>query len=86
LAEISGVNYGNVTTNHHQAIKKLADQFKVMAVSNDGVIEAIGWKEPAEKSYLMAVQWHPERMDNTNKLSYPLAEQFLSEARKFYNK
>lgn len=85
LAEISGVNYGNVTTNHHQTIKKLADQFKVLAVSNDGLIEAIGWKEPAEKPFLMAVQWHPERMDNTNMLSYPLAEQFLSEAwKQFY--
>lgn len=83
LSELSGVEKGNVTTNHHQAVKRLSDAFRVMATANDGIVESIGWKDPNKKPYLMAVQWHPERMDSTNKLSRPLAEKFLSEARKY---
>lgn len=86
LSEISGVEGGSVTTNHHQAVKGLADAFRVMATSNDGLVESIGWKEPLDKPYLMAVQWHPERMDSTNRLSRPLAEKFLSEAQFYHEK
>ena len=51
-----------VTVNsiHHQAIKDLAPGFAVEAVSNeDGLVEAIRRSDSA-KSYLAAVQWHPE--------------------------
>ena len=51
-----------VTVNsiHHQAIKDLAPGFAVEAVSNeDGLVEAIRRSDRA-KSYLAAVQWHPE--------------------------
>ena len=85
LSEVSGVDGGQVATNHHQAVKKLANTFRVMATSNDGIVESIGWKDPENKPYLMAVQWHPERMDSTNMLSRPLAEKFLNEAQ-FYTK
>jgi putative glutamine amidotransferase len=56
--------YGNrenpqVNTVHHQAIKTLGRDLEIYAVSNDGLIEAIGYKkEPAGK--IMGVQWHPE--------------------------
>jgi len=86
LSMISGVDGGQVTTNHHQAVQRLADTFRVMATSNDGLIESIGWKDPADKPWLMAVQWHPERMDSTNMLSRPLAENFLDEARIYQEK
>jgi len=86
LSEISGVKGGRVTTNHHQAVKRLADAFRVMATSNDGLVESIGWKEASDKPYLMAVQWHPERMDSTNMLSRPLAEKFLNEAQFYHEK
>lgn len=49
--------YGNnavVNSIHHQAINRVADDFKVTAVSEDGTIEAI------EKGNLIGVQWHPE--------------------------
>ena len=51
-----------VTVNsiHHQAIKDLAPGFAVEAVSNeDGLVEAIRRRDNT-KSYLAAVQWHPE--------------------------
>lgn len=70
----------SVTSNHHQAVKRTADDLKVLAVANDGVVEAIGWKVPTNKPFLLGVQWHPERMDTISRLSMPLARRFLEEA------
>jgi putative glutamine amidotransferase len=36
----------------------------VNALSPDGVIEGMERKEPEGRSFLMLVQWHPERMAN----------------------
>jgi putative glutamine amidotransferase len=55
-----GVERVRVNSIHHQAIKRLADTFEAEAFSvSDGIIEAIRRKDPA-KSYVAAVQWHPE--------------------------
>ena len=51
-----------VTVNsiHHQAIKELAPGFEVEAFSfKDGLVEAIR-RTDLSRSYLAAVQWHPE--------------------------
>ncbi len=44
---------------HHQAIKKLGSGLSVMAIADDGVIEAV---YSTENRYLRAYQWHPERL------------------------
>lgn len=46
-----------VNSYHHQAIKDLSDRLKCMAVSEDGIIEAV---EMSDKSFAWALQWHPE--------------------------
>ena len=43
-----------VNSIHHQAINRVAEGFKVTAVSDDGTVEAI------EKGNLIGLQWHPE--------------------------
>ena len=43
-----------VNSIHHQAIKDVAEGFKVTAVAEDGTIEAI------EKGNFIGLQWHPE--------------------------
>ncbi len=68
-----------VNSYHHQAVDKLAPVFVPMAKAKDGIIEAYTWKEAAGKSFLIAVQWHPERLVKENNLSKRLAELFLSE-------
>ncbi len=45
-----------VNSFHHQAINKVAQDFKVIATSEDGIIEAI------EYNKILGVQWHPEQM------------------------
>lgn len=45
-----------INSFHHQSVKRIAEGFKVSALSNDGIIEAI------ECGNIIGVQWHPEEM------------------------
>lgn len=83
IAKISGALQGTTNTNHHQGIEILAPAFRATAWSDDGLIEAIEWKDPMKLTYLLAVQWHPERMNPTNSLSGALGRSFI-EATKIY--
>ncbi len=55
---------GKVNSAHHQAIEVLGNGLKAAAFSSeDHFIEAIEGNNPDEQ-FLIAVQWHPERMVN----------------------
>ncbi|NMM09734.1 MAG: type 1 glutamine amidotransferase [Polaromonas sp.] len=55
-----GVERVRVNSIHHQGIKDLAPEFVAEAYSvTDGIVEAIRRKDPT-KSYIAALQWHPE--------------------------
>ncbi len=69
----------DVTSNHHQAIDRLADPLRISAYADDSIPEAIEWFDRSNKGFLMAVQWHPERMDSLHPYSAPLANEFLKE-------
>lgn len=77
LHHITGVLSGTVNTNHHQAVDNLADGLAVSAKSKDGLIEAFEWIDTTNKPFMLAVQWHPERLDFENPLSKPIGEYFL---------
>jgi putative glutamine amidotransferase len=47
----------SVNSYHHQAVKELAEGLKIMATSEDGLVEAV---EMPAKRFVWAVQWHPE--------------------------
>jgi len=60
LRGIMGVAESQVTSTHHQFVKDLAPGFRVSAESaEDGIVEGI---ERPEVPFLLAVQWHPERL------------------------
>lgn len=86
LSWASNIISGKVSSNHHQSIDQLADAFKFSARATDGIIEAIEWKDAEGKSFLLAVQWHPERMRKDNPLSWNLLELLLHEAHRFQEK
>lgn len=58
-----------VNTIHHQCINKFSDKVKVVAVSEDGIVEGI---EIVGKKFMVGVQWHPEKLykidENSNNI------------------
>lgn len=60
--EVSKAEKGKVNSAHHQGLGKIAEELKVTAVSEDDVPEALEYKNPSNKSFLLCVQWHPERL------------------------
>lgn len=86
LRSIIGFDTGFVTTNHHQAIQRLGNGLKKNAQSPDGIIEGIEWNGAKGKSFMVGVQWHPERMDTSNAFSGKLLQRFLAEAQKYASK
>jgi len=61
LAQLIDETEIQVNSLHHQAIKTIAPQLRVTGKSDDGVIEAI---ESPDRRFLIAVQWHPEEIDD----------------------
>jgi len=61
LAQLIDETDFQVNSLHHQAVKTVAPQLRVTGKSDDGVIEAL---ESPERRFLIAVQWHPEEIDD----------------------
>ncbi|MDQ2863349.1 MAG: gamma-glutamyl-gamma-aminobutyrate hydrolase family protein, partial [Bacteroidota bacterium] len=53
-----------VNSAHHQSVDMPGFGLVVNALSPDGVIEGMERREPEGRSFMMLVQWHPERMVN----------------------
>ncbi|MEI7980259.1 MAG: gamma-glutamyl-gamma-aminobutyrate hydrolase family protein, partial [Bacteroidota bacterium] len=83
LASLTQCDSAFVTTNHHQAVEKLSPLLTANALSKDRTIEGFEWKRPWNKSFLLGVQWHPERMEKNNPLSGTIADEFIKQAKKF---
>jgi putative glutamine amidotransferase len=60
LAQLIDETEIRVNSLHHQAVKTVAPRLKVSGTSEDGVIEAL---ESDDRRFLIAVQWHPEEID-----------------------
>jgi putative glutamine amidotransferase len=59
---LSDADSCEVNSRHHQAVKQVANGFRVTATAPDGVIEAI---EDPGTPFCLGVQWHPENFWRT---------------------
>ena len=75
------LNQGRIKTNsfHHQCIKDLGRLLEVMAVTDDGIIEA--FYMPSYR-YLRGYQWHPERLFQNDENNFKIFEDFINESKK----
>ncbi|MDC1068811.1 gamma-glutamyl-gamma-aminobutyrate hydrolase family protein [Candidatus Kapabacteria bacterium] len=74
LFTLTNKESGEINCNHHQGIDKLSDSFKPSSHSEDGLIES--FENINESTWIMAVQWHPERL-KIKGLSNPIRDEFL---------
>ena len=69
LFEVLGEDKIGVNSIHHQALKEIAPSLRVVARSDDGIVEAV---EAYPIYKILGVQWHPERMayeDKDNRMN-----------------
>ena len=85
LSDVCATLEGIVNSAHHQAIDQVAESLGVNCFSGDGIIEGIEWKDKNNRSPMVAVQWHPERIENKeiNPLSQNIKAWFFGQATKF---
>lgn len=73
IAELVAGEQAVVNSFHHQAVDQLAQGLKANCTAQDGTIEGFEWADRAGKSFLLGVQWHPERMYHHHGEDAPLA-------------
>lgn len=83
LGDITGAMSGTVNSAHHQAVDEPGRSLLVNATSKDNVIEGLEFKDKTNKGFMIAVQWHPERMKDkdTSAFSKNIKKAFLSAIR-----
>ncbi|MFA6440536.1 MAG: gamma-glutamyl-gamma-aminobutyrate hydrolase family protein [Bacteriovoracaceae bacterium] len=87
LHSITSLLRGEINSYHHQSVMVPAEELLVSGSSDDGVVEAMEWKEKEGKPFLLLVQWHPERMtDRTNPFTNAVASAFFAETEQYYTK
>jgi putative glutamine amidotransferase len=57
LYKLMGKERIEVNSYHHQGINRIAEGLEIMAVADDGLVEAVYMPD---RPYVWAVQWHPE--------------------------
>jgi putative glutamine amidotransferase len=76
LYKIFGADRVRVNSLHHQAIDKVAEDLRVVALAEDGIVEAVEYIHP--RSFILGVQWHPESMSSTNSQMNRLFEELIT--------
>lgn len=56
----------STNTRHEYALKEVIEPFKITALSEDNIIEAIEYVD--DNHFIIGVQFHPEDLDNTENL------------------
>lgn len=81
LAELAnGLSEVRVNSSHHQSVLDPGRGLRITAKASDGVIEAL--EGTTSGHWVTAVQWHPERMVETDALALSLFRGLTTAARK----
>jgi len=67
-----------VNSTHHQSVGRLGRRLRVAARTADGVVEAVEGDFPGQ--FVMGVQWHPERIWESETLSARLFRELVQAA------
>jgi len=84
MARIAGRDRLGVNSSHHQAVDSLAKSLRATAVSRDGIVEGMELAPAATGMlpYLLAVQFHPERLFARHAEHLELFKTFVRASRK----
>lgn len=75
LCQLVGQQY-RVNSYHHQGIKRLGKNLKIVANSNDQIVEAVEWHDDSQR--VLGVQWHPELTYQTDPKELKLFDFFVN--------
>lgn len=81
LHKVLGTDSCVTNSYHHQSVRKPAPGLIVSAVCEDGIIEALEPRRTAGR-FILAVQWHPERM-KSDRTQTKLFASLVSAAREY---
>lgn len=81
LAMILGATTFDVNSYHHQAVRNVGEGLRVIAHSDDGIIEGTESTDPDR--FLIGVQWHPEKMMPDDQRQAKLLHAFVEAARQY---
>ncbi len=68
-----------VNSFHRQAVKEIGESLEILAVSDDGIVEALG---NFDGRYLLGVQFHPEKSFASDLFSRSVIEDFANHCKK----
>jgi putative glutamine amidotransferase len=69
-----------VNSSHHQGVNAAGDGLRVVARAEDGVVEALEGTSPGQ--FVLAVQWHPERIFDEDAAARAIFDAFIQAAQK----
>jgi putative glutamine amidotransferase len=75
LFQLLGADRIRVNSLHHQALDKVSNDLRVVAMSSDGIVEAVEYIHSS--TFTIGVQWHPESMASTNSSMNNLFIEFI---------
>ena len=74
IAKILGRDEDIINSYHHQCVKELGEGLKIMAYAPDGIVEGLYMPD---KNFVLAVQWHPERLTKKYDSALALFKAFI---------
>jgi putative glutamine amidotransferase len=80
LEALADAPEARVNSSHHQAVLEPGRNLRAVAWAEDGVVEAVEWT--GDQTWVTGVQWHPERMVDSDVLAQGLFSSLVAAARK----